>query len=162
MPWVSFAGDGRAVERRWVPSPGENPTLTQRKERVISRNATGGIKGQGGPLISLAGLAVVLTLIAAATLVQPTPAQAATSPIADGDEAALVGAINAANESVGPDTIELAPDGTYLLKELDNYHFGFNGLPAISSEITIEGHGAKIMRNNAPGFRLFYVFPNGK
>src|SRR5207244_583818 len=42
-----------------------------------------------------------------------------------------------------------------------NFWYGPNGLPAISSQITIEGNGATIARDpTAPKFRFFYVSGN--
>src|SRR4051812_35853162 len=68
----------------------------------------------------------------------------------------LLDAINIANNSDGPDTIVLE-DMTYKLDKVDNYWYGSNGLPAISSDITIEGNQAKIERTGGPNFRFFYV-----
>lgn len=66
-------------------------------------------------------------------------------------------AICAANGTPGADTIVLA-DLVYSITEPHNYWYGFTGLPAISSEIVIEGNGAVIERAvGAPKLRLFYV-----
>jgi len=48
---------------------------------------------------------------------------------------------------------------TQLLTAPDNYWYGPNALPAISSTITIEGNGAIIERDvgAATPFRLFYI-----
>jgi CSLREA domain-containing protein len=62
----------------------------------------------------------------------------------------------------GADTIVLAAGATYTLNARDNTEYGFNGLPAITSEITIEGNGATITRSgSAPTFRLFYIAITG-
>ena len=105
----------------------------------------------------------MLLLAALGLLALAGPTGAATSTIPDGDEAALIGAINAANRNAGADTIALAPGGTYTLTQVDNPRFGPNGLPAITSEITIEGNGATITRSGSSGtpFRHFYVAPAG-
>lgn len=66
-------------------------------------------------------------------------------------------AITLANKSAGPDTIILQPYQTYNLDQIDNYWYGPNGLPAISSEITIQGNGATLNRSGGPNFRFFYV-----
>ncbi len=85
------------------------------------------------------------------------PAQAATIDVGCGAPA-LVTAINAANSQAGPDTLRLAPDCLYTLNTVNNNWYGPNGLPAISSTITIEGNGATIQRfAMAPKFRFFFV-----
>ena len=93
------------------------------------------------------------------------PALAETFDIANGDVAGLIAAINAANGNGVPDTIDLAPGGTYTLSIIDNDDFGdANGLPTITSEITINGNGATIERDAAPGtleFRIFDVMSTG-
>jgi hypothetical protein len=84
-------------------------------------------------------------------------AQAATFNVANGDVAGLIAAINAANTSPAPNTINLASGGTYTLTAVDN---GVNGLPAITNPMTINGNGATIQRSSAagtPNFRIFLV-----
>ena len=59
----------------------------------------------------------------------------------------------------GADTILLMKDGVYTLTEVDNNTAGANGLPAVSSDITVEGHGATLRRaEEAPDFRFFFSF----
>lgn len=83
----------------------------------------------------------------------------------------LIDAINAANTDAasgtcpagnGADTITLLQDVT--LSDVDNADYantGANGLPQISSAITIEGGGHTISRTaSAPAFRFFFV-PDG-
>src|SRR5262245_1221959 len=65
-----------------------------------------------------------------------------------GPDVTLRDAINAANNTPGADIIELERK-TYQLVKIDNYWYGPNGLPAIFSDITIEGNGATIQRNTA-------------
>jgi hypothetical protein len=80
-----------------------------------------------------------------------------------GDVSALVGAIHAANNETanpGTDTIVLTAGCSYSLSTVDNFWYGPNGLPAISSDIVIEGNGATITRASAAGtpkMRLFYI-----
>src|SRR5438094_6596865 len=78
------------------------------------------------------------------------------SNIADGDVAGLIAAINAANTNPGADIINLAPGGTYTLTAEDSPG---NGLPAITSQITINGNGAIIQRSSAAStdFRIFLI-----
>ncbi|MEP7340686.1 MAG: hypothetical protein ABI977_23345, partial [Acidobacteriota bacterium] len=63
----------------------------------------------------------------------------------------------------GDDTIVL-PDGVnILLTARDNSDHGANGLPAITSGVTIIGGGSTIQRSAAAEkFRFFYVAPGGR
>lgn len=59
----------------------------------------------------------------------------------------------------GADVIML-PVGVYTLTQPHNDDGGGNGLPAITSAMTLYGHGATITRSTAPAtpqFRIFYV-----
>jgi hypothetical protein len=78
----------------------------------------------------------------------------------------LVAAIDFANDEAdfpGPDVIELAPTCIYQFEQPNNYWYGPNALPAIQSEILVEGHGATLLRSPLlPGdtphsFRFIYV-----
>jgi hypothetical protein len=99
-------------------------------------------------------------------------AAAASGP--GGSQCSLIDAINAANDNKktgacpagddqtnGGDVILLAA-GSYKLSSADNDWYGPNGLPAITSKITIIGSpdGTIIMRNSTQGgsaFRIFYI-----
>lgn len=102
-------------------------------------------------------------------------AQAATINV-DGAACTLVNAINNANANDdtdgaggcpagnGADVLVLKANKTYLLDKVNNQNAGPNGLPIITSVITINGHGAAIIRSHAPGtldFRLLRIV-NGK
>jgi hypothetical protein len=81
----------------------------------------------------------------------------------------LVDAITAANTDTatggcdagfGPDTIRLKSDVT--LTAVDNTDAGPNGLPTVTSKITIQGSGFSIGRDpSAPSFRILYVAATG-
>ncbi|MBM3135875.1 MAG: hypothetical protein FJZ89_11470, partial [Chloroflexi bacterium] len=75
------------------------------------------------------------------------------------DVAGLIAAINTAKANgVGLDTINLAT-GTYTLTAVDN---GYNGLPVVTSSITINGNSATIMRDSAASpFRIFEITTTG-
>ena len=93
-------------------------------------------------------------------------ARAASFNINCGDVAGLVSAIITANGNGQADTITLnadsQPNCTYTLTGINNYQYGPNGLPAITSPITIVGNGAILTRGGgAPNFRFFYVSPGG-
>ena len=70
--------------------------------------------------------------------------------------AGLVAAVKAAN-AAGGGTISLAPRCTYTLTAADNNRFGGNGLPVITTPITIAGAHATIARHSAQHFRIFEV-----
>lgn len=114
---------------------------------------------------SLGGLALLLTLGQA-------PALAVTINV-DGTVCTLVDAITAANTnalvggcdgsaSTGADTLVLQPSSVHTLTAVNNIRHGLTGLPVVSSEITIEGHGSTIQRSSgAPEFRLLAVNATG-
>jgi len=84
----------------------------------------------------------------------------ATVTVSSGDVGALVRAISAANATPAPDTIDLTPGAVYILTRPDNTADGANGLPSITTPVTINGRGATIMRragDGAPDFRLLHV-----
>jgi hypothetical protein len=80
------------------------------------------------------------------------------------DVACLIASITAANRTPEPDTIRLAA-GIYMLTAMDNNTDGPNGLPPITSALTIAGVGAgqtTVARaSSAPIFRLFHVAASG-
>ena len=125
---------------------------------------------------SLAGAALLLALCqnADAASIAVTTTKPDTA-LGDG-KCSLIEAINAANTDAnvdacvrvggaGADTIIL-PKGKHVLTQVNN---GQNGLPLITTPITIEGNGATISRKKGPTqFRLFEIttgaltFNNGK
>jgi len=118
---------------------------------------------------SLAGAALLLAL-------SQGTASAATITVntlipnikADGKCSIIEAIVNANNDAAthadcaagsGADVIQLPALGTIkVTKSFANYH-GRNGLPAITSDITISGNGAKILGKF--GFRLFAVKSSG-
>ncbi|WP_328923864.1 hypothetical protein OG429_03955 [Streptomyces sp. NBC_00190] len=103
----------------------------------------------------------VLGLVAGALVAVPAPAAHAATVTVRCSVPDLVAAINTANSSPGPDTIRLAHKCTYRLTAPDPGSPG-NGLPEISSEITIDGRGATIARDKtAPKFRILFVAGTG-
>jgi fibronectin-binding autotransporter adhesin len=105
---------------------------------------------------------VALTLI---VFTSDHVARAAVFNIPNGDIAALKNAITSANGNGQADTINLAGVGTYTLTAVDNSMSGANGLPVIGNDVagvdlTINGNGATIQRNDSPGapeFRILQV-----
>src|SRR5439155_16472829 len=88
-------------------------------------------------------------------------AHAATFTCTAGDVACLIAAINTANVNGQANTITLAA-GTYSLTVVDNFNNGPNGLPAISSRLTVTGAGAgsTIIAGNGSN-RLIFVTATG-
>lgn len=85
-------------------------------------------------------------------------ASAATINVPAGDGPALVAAIGTANANGEADTIRIS--GRYVFATPNNYWYGPNALPAITSEITIVGDastGAVIESTNVTRNRLFFV-----
>jgi len=112
----------------------------------------------------LAGIALALTLGIAG------PADAAAIDV-DGTTCTLVDAITAANTDSavggctagsGADTIVLPAGSTQTLSDVNNHRYGANGLPLVTTDITIEGHGSTIRRDSgAPAFRILFVERSG-
>jgi predicted outer membrane repeat protein len=63
----------------------------------------------------------------------------------------------------GADRIVLAAGASYVLTQPNNVADGYNGLPPITSDVTIAGNGATIRRSAGfgPAFRLFVVLQDG-
>lgn len=101
---------------------------------------------------------VLSTAAAAAGVlaVTATAAQAATITVPRGDAAALVSAINIANATAEADTLQVS--GTYVYVTANNFWYGPNALPPITSDITIRGTEETVIQNSAtPRLRAFYV-----
>src|SRR5262249_17652751 len=74
-----------------------------------------------------------------------------------GASVSLRAALNSARNTGGSATINLS-NTTYTLNTVDNYWYGPDGLPAISSDVTINGNGAVITRHTSgPNFRSFFA-----
>lgn len=108
------------------------------------------------------GVVLVATLLGA--LVPSRPVPAAEFACAAGDVACLIDAINMANANGEANTITLEA-GTYTLTAVDNTTDGPNGLPSVTSPLTIRGAeaDATILERaaGAPRFRLVHVAASG-
>src|SRR5262245_52800853 len=124
------------------------------------------IRGQGGRSLWRAGVAGSVLAVAAlvCALALARPGQAAEFPCVSGDIACLIRAINTANATGEENTITLEA-GPYTLTEVDNTTEGPNGLPSVTSTLTIQGAGAEstVIERAASAlpFRLGYVAPAG-
>jgi hypothetical protein len=107
-------------------------------------------------------LALLLTAKPAALglgVVNAHVASAANVAVACGDVANLILKISDANSATGPTVISLGTNCTYTLTTAD--HTG-DGLPNIANDITIDGNGSTITRDNAaPDFRILHVTSRG-
>jgi uncharacterized repeat protein (TIGR01451 family) len=116
--------------------------MADRHARISVLSSRGAIRAAVGAAVVIAGLGVM-----------STPAHAHT--LVGCDTAGLISAVASANSS-GGGTLDLSTGCTYTL-ESGPYSTGFgsDGLPVITTAITIHGNGATITRDpSAPAFRL--------
>jgi hypothetical protein len=96
-------------------------------------------------------------------LVSITPVYSAVFNISSGDVTGLIAAIDSANGNGQENTINIT--GTYVLTTVNDPTDGGNGLPSITSSMTIDGGtGATIKRSDAsetPFFRILRVAETG-
>ena len=135
--------------------------------RDLSRTARQRIRSAVGRRRSALAAAALMLALAGSPLLVPT-ARAATITVSGG--CSLVAAIQSANSNTsvsgcasgapGLDTIELTADITLTVAGGD--FDGDTGLPAVTSEIVIEGNGHTITRaGGADEFRILYVGETG-
>lgn len=137
----------------------KRPMLHQTREQPTTR--------RGIVRRSVHNLSALLLLTALFSLFVAVPTAHAATITADGVTCTLVDAITAANSDTavggcaagnGADTITLN-NSVYALIAVNN---DANGLPVITSPITIVGNGATLQRlSTAPAFRFFEVASNG-
>lgn len=120
------------------------------------------------------------TALLAAALAAGPPAHAANIAVdagvvviaADGDCSLREAIVNANDDAAthadcaagsGADVIILPAASTFTVPDVDNTTYGENGLPSVTSEITIDGNGAIVERAPADPdtFRLFHVAATG-
>ncbi|MDP1615569.1 MAG: choice-of-anchor Q domain-containing protein [Methylococcales bacterium] len=111
--------------------------------------------------------------LALALMLAISASQAATIQV--GGACTLINAIENANTDIdtdgvntgcpagsGADSINLGASATYTLTAINNTTDGDNGLPSISSVVTVNGNNATIKRaGNSPDFRLLHIAPEG-
>jgi hypothetical protein len=102
---------------------------------------------RGISTISIVGLALAL----AAPVVQ-----GATFTCAAGDVQCLIIAINQANTNLQPENTIHLEAGTYTLTNIDNNADGPNGLPSITSTLTIDVAAHKTATITRPANALFF------
>jgi len=102
--------------------------------------------------------AVTLSVFCLALLLVFVPQRSTFAAVFPASDAAtLINFINLANTAADPDVISLTGDIT--LTAINNAVDGNNGLPSITTPITIEGGGYTISGNNT--FRIFHVAAAG-
>jgi hypothetical protein len=115
------------------------------------------VRGQFGRM-SLVCVMVLAFAAGKAGAVTLTAACSGTSGDVGSDSGSLVTEIGQANSVGGTNTIDLGAGCIYDLTVVNNNWYGPNGLPAISSALTIDGNGATIARDStAAKFRLLFV-----
>src|SRR5262249_26777544 len=108
------------------------------------------------------GVTATASVVLRLAIVQPI--QAATFTCTAGDVHCLIQEINQANSNGQPQNTILLEAGTYTLTNIDNDTDEPNGLPSITSTLTIAADKtATIARDpNALGFRLMHVGASGR
>jgi hypothetical protein len=96
------------------------------------------------------------------TLISSPPVEARTFHCRAGDVACLIAAINTANTQPGPQHEIRLEAGVYTLVDVyeKGTSAGWNGLPSITGNLTIQGAGADltvIERNSPDSFRLIHM-----
>ena len=108
------------------------------------------------------GIACTVILVSLVGLAHPS--HAVDFACTAGDVACLIAAINTANANGETTTITLEA-GTYTLTAVDNTTDGPNGLPSVTSPLTIQGAGADTTvierAPSAPPFRLGHIAATG-
>src|SRR5262249_1646339 len=144
------------------------PAGRTRKVRAVSNTFSADVRvGRSRlprmKLFASVGSILLCILFATSFLLGQSPMRAAQAAgtIACRDTAGLISAINAANANPLPEgtIIVLSPGCTYQLTGPHNTDEGANGLPSITSPITIDGNRATILRTTTsptPPFRIFH------
>lgn len=104
---------------------------------------------------NLDGKCTLIEAIVAANTDQPSGNALGECAGGDGADVILLRALNAPKDVAGI-------RDQYRLTSAQNLDNGPNGLPAITSPITIDGGGADVVRFGGPPFRLFYVSAAGQ
>lgn len=109
-------------------------------------------------------IGLILSVLFFSCLFAPKHIYAETFDIGPSDTSELINAINLANSTTEPDTINLSLNSTYELttSNNDNGTYSKSGLPVVTSEIVINGNGSTISRNSVERFRILAVETAGK
>src|SRR5262249_39700669 len=136
--------------------PGDGGSLMHIQEPQMT-GSSGMVRHRGVAGRRASGLVLVLLL---GLLWGWQTGQAADFACPAGDVACLIKAITTANTNGQTNTITLQA-GTYTLMTVHNTTDGPNGLPSVTSTLTITGEGAESTiierQTSAPQFRLLHV-----
>ncbi|MBI3799742.1 MAG: hypothetical protein HY268_22565 [Deltaproteobacteria bacterium] len=159
-------------------TPGLMPLLLRRRQELLPRFAAAYRQLRALPRRvrrrmqrhwhqSLAGLALGLALGQGVVLADTINVDGATCSLSNAIVTANTdvntgGCVQLPSATAGADTLVLQPSSVHTLIAANNGTFGATGLPVISSEITIEGHGSTIRRDSeAVNFRILAVNVTG-
>ncbi len=137
-----------------------------RARQRIARRAAG----------TLAGAALLLALSGAPLHAATITVASGEVNIADNGKCSLIEAIANANDTTngrpyddcaagapaGADLISLPSSSVFSIEDVNSIFYGYSGLPAITTEITIQGNGSTIQRVGDDPFRLVSVAATGK
>ncbi len=147
---------------RWIENAVQGPQ--NRRARSKNRDTLRGRRLLCEPLEDRRLLTVIAVTSTADTVDSFSLTETAAQVTADqAASLTLRDAINVANNTGGANTIALASAATYQFTTADNNWYGSDALPPITSQITIQGNGATLLRDSslpqtaAGALRFFYV-----
>ncbi len=161
-PWLAslLLRRGQQVFQRFATFYKQLQTLPRRLRRLLTR--------RGAKLgTSLAGAALMLALTGAPILAGTITVDSTTCTLIDAITTANtdtnIGGCTISGTVGGADTIELPANSIINLTEVNNSYLGDNGLPVISSTVTIAGNESTIQRSNSitTPFRIMAVNSSG-
>ena len=132
----------------------KNRRIQRRKKKVLAARMTKGAVAAAALSLTMAGGAVE-----AATITVNPPSCSLIDAINSANTDSAAGGCSAGS---GADTIVLPAGSTTTLTVVDNDTYKDTGLPVVSSEVTIQGNGSVIERDEtAPPFSIFAVSNTG-
>lgn len=139
--------------------------LPRAQRRRIARRVAGALAG-AALLLALSGArvgAATITVAAGQVAIQDDGLCSLVEAIANANDTSDGQPHDdcAAGDPAGPDTISLASGSLFAVEWVDNELYGYTGLPAIESSVTIMGNEATIRRAGAEQFRLLAVSSSG-
>jgi hypothetical protein len=167
----ALSASGGELFARFAAAYAELQRLPRGARRALQRRLASSVPSWKARLAaSVAGAALLIALSQSAAPAAAITVNTLTTKVKDGDGlCTLIEAIvNANNDAAthadcsagsGADVIDLPALGTIKVTKSFTKYYGKNGLPAITSDITISGNGAKIVGKT--GFRLFAVKSTG-
>jgi hypothetical protein len=167
----ALSASGQELFAHFAAAYDELRRLPRGARRLLQRRLARSAPGWKAKLAtSIAGAALLLALSQGSASAATITVNSLVTKVKDGDGlCTLIEAIvNANNDAAthadcaagsGADVIQLPALGTIKVTKSFTRYYGRNGLPAITSDITISGNGGKIVGKF--GFRLFAVKSSG-